>query len=513
MSAVISPGTFAKHLAAFEEKFAGQIAELKLMQFQAWQLVKTPIYFSILNQLTDGGAAQAALPKQSFIKSLWRRGTGVLSVFTAFTALWMKCGLRSNSKRVLFYTFSADKLAKDAQGGYFNYLADGFITNQLTENFVYAELSHNGAFRTPSRVKADFKADHIYKLSSWYIARNSNEAAINNVAAKLAELLNNFFQESGSGIAITEQQLAGWLRMFAAQHAAGIRFLKIAKPQLIIASELVATGFLAAAIELGIPAIDLQHGLIDYYHPTYTYSNRLLPFKQDMVLPRWIGVFGALHKKILLSMHFWKEDEIILLGNARMNLSREKYNPAARAAGNTILFPTQWTFFNESLQVLQALVKELPDNVKILLKMHPMERDAFIKAYNELAAAHPSKITIASREDDIYPMIYASRMVIGFDSTVLFEAIAMGVPCITITTPALPAGVHSLINVFDLEEVIKPVPVDDAEKLKEIVVRAFTDEAYYKNWCIECVAKGEMLYANDYFSNSRQFMQQAFSAA
>lgn len=501
---MITWNTVAHQLAIFEEEYADKLCSVTVQGYNAWQIVKPPLYFLIIKNTASPAALPQPVPATAITKTVnWIR----LLASSAFgiTGLWLKGLTGSRRDRVLFYTYSADKLAKDAQGQYFNFLVDGFVTRGIVKNYIYSELSQNGHFKTPSPVTPGFKLDRLNGFANYKTWRSRNSAAVQAATERLEGWLTDYFFKNGIDIRLPAGAIKSILLAFIGQYYADNILLKAARPSLIIASEVTGSGLIAAAIRANVPVIELQHGLMDQYHPQYTYSSKLAACKKNMALPTWIGVFGPLHKNILLAGKFWNDEEIVVLGNCRIEMNRERYGGNNVRSANTILFPTQWTSFEDTMQVLRDLLPGLPSGVRLVLKLHPLEREEYIAQYRELLKTYPN-LVIEGKEKDIYPLIHASRLVIGFDSTVLLEAISMGVPSITITTPTLPDGIHSLFNSDELKDAIKVVGITEPAKLTDLVRRSFTEEAFYAGWSNKSKMQGDALYAGNYFENCKKFI-------
>jgi hypothetical protein len=287
---------------------------------------------------------------------------------------------------VLFYAFSVDKLAKDENGDYFNFIVDGWICDNIVQSYFYAEKSINGEFRQPSAVPKNFNLDRLKNAGLAYAQIFNDRKKYDGISREIAQLLGKVFREQQLIDALDLNSIKNIFSLFEAEYRVSKIFLKKKLPALIISSEQPGSAFLAATVHLAIPSLDLQHGLIDKFHPQYTYSRSMLPLKRKMVIPNWVGVFGEFHKKILIANGFWSDKEIVVLGSKRVDLNRMKYKePINGNISTTLLLPTQWTVFEEMKTVVQALTPHLKNGAKIILKLHPLENAAHIAGYKDLA--------------------------------------------------------------------------------------------------------------------------------
>jgi len=238
----------------------------------------------------------------------------------------------------------------------------------------------------------------------------------------------------------------------------------------------------------------------------------MLAVREKMILPNWVGVFGEFHKKILTANGFWNDNEIVVIGSKRVDLNRSRYkNVDTPDISMTLLLPTQWTVFEEMKTVVKALIPNLKDGARIILKMHPLENPVHIAGYEDLVKSSGGKLEIAEKEADIFQLINECRLMIGFDSTVLLESITFGKPAVTIGLPTAPMGIHSLFSETTLESSIMVVPIDNLSYLNELIERAFNDHQFYRNWKENAYMSGNELYARNYQSNCRQFIETAFA--
>jgi len=496
--------------AGFESEKFKEISELEIKNFNAWQIVKFPLYFNLI-ELSKGDQKDAPGISRNKALFLLKKTVGCLHLLLSLMKLFVKAG---GKKKVLFYTYSADKPAKDEKGYYFNFLTDAFITNKIIPEFIYIENSLKGIFKRPSYIQYDFRGDDLSNIISLYIRFYNRDIDLDKQAEKMFSLLRDYFIERNTEIPFTRNTIKNILLLFFAEYRAAKVLLKVCKPALIISSEQPGKGLLAAARDLKIDSIDLQHGVIDRFHPQYTYSGKLKDIKNRMILPSFIGVFGQLHKEILLSGGFWKEEEIVVLGSSRVHMNREKYlvkNADPDSGEKWIVIPTQWTVFKELSQLLTALLEQPDTEFKIILKVHPLEPQNNIEYFNSLYNKYPGKIRVADKNEDIYSLVIASFLVIGFDSAVLLESVSLSKPCITITTNDLPEGIHSFYRDDKLKSAIKSIGITENSELKKIIDRALHDKGFYEEWVSEANAKADYLYATRYIDNCKEFIQQTFS--
>jgi hypothetical protein len=277
------------------------------------------------------------------------------------------------------------------------------------------------------------------------------------------------------------------------------------RPKLIITSERIGTGLFAAAHKQNIKTIDLQHGIIDSFEPMYQFAGSLKPFKAKMLLPDIIGLWGMRHKCILSKRGFWNEEDLYVLGNQRLHINRRKL--AGRAKDDIVVFPTQWTVFEETKQLLEELGKVRYKHFKLILKLHPAEPDPFKEYYLRFLQKNSDWMTIATADEDIYELFARAKLVVGFNSASMIEAAALKTPSITLTTAEMPFGIYDFLGSDIPMNGIKRVALQDATDLIGLIHKAIADVSFYRRWQEEAATLAALFFSEDYEANARTLIQ------
>jgi hypothetical protein len=485
----------------FEAEHAVEIQALREQDFLAWQILKSPYYFSLIQM--DPEAPEVNIPalKSNRLLTmlkwllLWTTGISWLLKYFLLTRL------RKN--RVFIFASAADKLAPLKTGGYYNYITDNWVAAGIAEKYIYAERSGQGDFKTPSVVVKNINADRIIKivqLKDRFSKKNSR-----GVSAQLAALFGQFCAGQNVSIPLSELAVERCLGQFRAEYKTWKQVFRFIRPAYILSSEQPGSGFMGAAIKRKIPFLELQHGIIDKYHPQYTFHPALKPYKKQMVIPGHTGVFGQAHKDQLLENGFWNDGEMVVLGNCRIEMERAAAGESRKESA-AVLLATQWTFFEETKAVIGALAADKNHiSFQLLVKLHPLESKEHSQYYHSMAEAHPELFKIAQRNDNAYELIRKCKLLIGFNSTVMLESVSLGTPCISLTTPAVPQGILSLINGPALAGAFELVPFHNTDMLIDVLNKAVTDEAVYQQMCERTISLGDALYASGYTARCRDF--------
>lgn len=188
----------------------------------------------------------------------------------------------------------------------------------------------------------------------------------------------------------------------------------------------------AAAKELGITAIEFQHGFTHRHYPANSWSAEALPYKARMLLPDRILLYGAHWREELAAFGFWRE-ELCEVGSTRVDTYR------ARASNRddsccTIVFTTQGT---DTLRVA-AFLKEFAEKAagqlayKLVIKMHPAyptAREHFEAAF---AGNNSVELVAGTTSPATFELLKRAHLHASIYSTCHYEALALGVPTLIV---------------------------------------------------------------------------------
>jgi hypothetical protein len=511
----MKPNVLSKSFYKFESSYSNELIELNLLQSNAWQIAKFPLFCQIAGQQPVSNHKRSK-PLKISLKFFWQLRK-VLDFFILIGMLSMLSIKRAGrSKPVLFYTHSADKLARLSDGSFVNFLVDYFISENVVKDYIYLEKSMNGRIPSPSRVKLNFKLDRIYVLNFLLGFFVYSEKRVSPAAHQLEILLKTHFLKEGfTDVHFNSADIKRIFKAFIVEYHASCILLKILRPTILITSEHVGCGLLKASARLKIPSVDLQHGIIDQFHPQYKFASELTIAKDRFVLPSRIGVFGQFHSDVLLQNGFWKIEEIFVLGSSRMDTNRirsgtQPVTSEATSQSNShlIVIPTQYTVTEEVFILLQNISLAKEWGVRVILKIHPSESENSLRRYEEYCKQNETFVSIGLQDADIYKMILHSKLVIGFDSAVLLESVSLGVPTITTGIPTSPLGIHEYFPKSKLTEVIKLVDLSAKDDLLSLIKNSIDDHQFYAHWVDETRTWGEKLFDTNYINNCKSLINE-----
>ena len=187
-------------------------------------------------------------------------------------------------------------------------------------------------------------------------------------------------------------------------------FKKVMPKRIFVVQNGIQKGMFAAAAELNIPLSEIQHGLIGYIHPAYSYP-KSIKYGQLKALPETFLSFGS----------FWTEHlhfpvkKYIALGNSHLSKQHPKY---------VSTFDITFVFADIYTDLLIGLLKELlllGYKGKICVKLH--SNQYFQSSEIETLFSNYSNITIITNKETIEQVLSTSQAIVAIQSTVVYQAL------------------------------------------------------------------------------------------
>jgi hypothetical protein len=199
----------------------------------------------------------------------------------------------------------------------------------------------------------------------------------------------------------------------------------------------------------GIPIAGLQHGFIYRHWLNYLHEpDEMLPASagspdSGFPLPDVTFVFDEYAARHLREAGRFPADSLKVTGSPRLDhlaatfgsLDETQVNAARAAAGaaasrRLVLLVTKYSEARGVLPGLLAAVRSVP-GVQLAIKTHPAETpDPY-----ETAAAGLPNIRVLPASAPLAPLMRASRAVVTVNSTVALDAMALGIPALSIGLP------------------------------------------------------------------------------
>jgi hypothetical protein len=183
-----------------------------------------------------------------------------------------------------------------------------------------------------------------------------------------------------------------------------------------------------ACRELGIPPIELQHGLITAYLPAY---RRATPTTNKDCIPEYLLAHGEIYAEMVRNGNLFDKDKVISTGYPYLQrtLIGRKTPPALKQSfspfPHNILFTSQWIVATEIKDFIIKVADQLEHthiNIGILFKPHPYDK-------NDYTDLRKNKhIILIDKYEDTFKLFSLADIHSTVYSTSGLEAMAFGTP-------------------------------------------------------------------------------------
>ncbi len=267
--------------------------------------------------------------------------------------------------------------------------------------------------------------------------------------------------------------------------------LKTERPDVIVLSDENGSGrpLVTAARILGVPTVGFQHGTIHEKNIVCIYPEDV--DRETIPLCDKTGVFGDFYKDILTKKSIYKEIEVEVAGQSRLDFLAEKnFGGGGRSATlptlprdkKIMLFTSQPGFGQGAAPLLIEGLSKLGDEYFLVIKLHPGEPEEYsARPYEEAAEKYNVRNFKVVKQVDLYELLALCKLHISVCSSVSSEAVVFGKPNLIIDIPGsidtgrwVEQGVAMNISEFaDLKEAVETILGD--KKIKEKLKRARED--------------------------------------
>jgi hypothetical protein len=403
----MDPIEFVKEI---EENY--DVRSITFKNIEVWPFLRHPYYFEYLKKNIDLG-------DREIIDSMKMKSKKLKNIFYGFDNRFKKFDY------LLFSNALENRLIDDK---YINKLAYDLI-EQLNSNKVLL-IEYPGEQGHVDRSRLLFKnVVSSETFTFFYLIKIFNR----KIAIKNDYILKEINKRYK--ININYQKLV--TRFFYFEKIFTKYFGKI-KPKLIFLSNyynIYHQAVIYSAKKLGIPTIELQHGIINRKHPAYNLFIKL----DSSFFPNYLLTFGVDVKKIFNENNYFINNEnVIPVGsmyldyiNIKYKASNDikiKFNTLRKRYKLMVAVASQWTV---EKKLIKFLKKSAPLNKNILFIFIPRDLK---KDYS--FAKFPDNIIIL-KDLNVYQIIKESDFHATVYSTTALEAPALGIPNILINIDGL----------------------------------------------------------------------------
>lgn len=293
----------------------------------------------------------------------------------------------------------------------------------------------------------------LKKIYIKYIAESN--LLSNEMLLALSNKLKKEFNSDGNLLKIVYEQL----NIFKIDYKYYKKILKKLSPKLIyIVISDAHFGLVAAANDLHIEVVEIQHGIISYNHPTYSfpYNNKISYF------PNRLSLYGR----------FWYDSTPLPIPIENIEYMEntflyEKIKQNNNKNKKTILFITQGSITNQMIPIINDFCeKTKSENYIIYIKLHPSEYDVWQNLYPELININKTyNIKIIDNFDThLYDLFNECYNIVGVSSTCLYEALCFNCNIHLLNLPTIETLDYLIKNNFvslsnNAQELLKNIQI------------------------------------------------------
>ncbi len=490
-----------KMLSDFEKEESNYLFQKHIAGWNAWQILRRPLYYKIVNDLYLNESEEMGKRPNRFRVLLHKNFSKALNFLKFLKNLYAVSSNSKKKNRFFFFSKEIYKLENDELGRFMNIYIDPLVV-QHTGEAVYIDYPDGVSQKEPAFIKEDLKGDGLYFAIGIFRSVLFIFRSFKGSSQHLCDLLNANLHKNKIEYRISRNMVLNIFHSFYAEYLAYNLLFKILKPACCIFTDALGTGMMAAARNNGSRVIELQHGLFGEHKPDYMISGNLKKCKDKMVLPSQIGVFGQFAKNLFLQTGFWDENEIQTIGTYRVDKYRTVKFEGTKPGKFSILFPTQWTAFEESKSLLNFIL-EFHSDYEIIIKLHPREPVVQKKWYHALSKEYADRC-FCHESASIYNLMQKSSICVAFYTTALLEAVALELPAISLGCEIAPQGIFSLIHDPKIEDVIKFAL--DKKELSQLLNNFRDDIQFRKIWMDNSEEVSKYLYQPNYKTNCEKLL-------
>lgn len=229
-------------------------------------------------------------------------------------------------------------------------------------------------------------------------------------------------------------------------------------PKIYLVCSYGKEALIAAAKDLAIEVIEIQHGVISKYHLGYHFPAQ----KSIYYFPDKIYGFGEYwFKNCCVPIN---KKNIKIIGYSYLKNQILKYENQIKENNKQVMFISQGTIGEKIVEKAIEFAKENP-LYKVIIRLHPMEFSTW-KIHYKLLYDNRNMINIEisdNEQKNLYEYLYESKYIIGVYSTVIYEALYLD----------KKIGVLNLAGIDYVEDLIEKGAIKKIELNEKINIKNF----------------------------------------
>lgn len=404
--------TYAK-LVALETKY--DLFKYSFDGYSTWRLLRSDAALSFHSLSFQRAIAPA---KWKRFASLLLQGIAELPAF-----------LFPGRARYVVKTYSS--VLREKENGKWKDVEFDYLLTEISDVYKL-EVQNNPAFNDRKKtalIPVRMTTSGI-DLASVILMKRAKPAHIKTASAQMAAVL----QQEPELQFFTEDFICSVLSYFYWSKKIHKSLLKRIKPEFVFVSNTSEYSIVAAAQELGIKAIEFQHGVFTRNHKD-ALPGLALPYKSSLIVPDQLFLFGEFWKKEL-DKHGLYGDTLRVVGNVRIDHYRKARKAYLQKTGDNhtcrILLTTQGFAVPELIAFVSeflTLAGEAPDFI-LHIKLHP-GYDTNRSIYDEAFAGNKKVQVIAANDDPAtFDLFTMADLHLSISSACHFDALGLDIPTV-----------------------------------------------------------------------------------
>lgn len=444
----------------------------KIQGCYAWQLIRMYLYYDITRRTQTFGAPQ-------------QQSLSIFDKVKSFMPFFKNSVLQNpfsgkGEKEILIFDHPRKVLYEGQYRDIYSYFLVDFLKDSYSFEVLEAPYLNKHFTNKEPYIKYTDRiqlGSYIYKKRNKIEFTSNEKELISNVKRDLENIFNLDIN--------LEWILTIHILNFQYDYKKYTELFQKRKPKMIfvvVAYENQA--IVAAAKDLGITVLELQHGTITDYHLGYSYPKR----------SRLNGEIKYFPDKILTFGEYWINDKtcpisaenVIPIGFPYFE-SQSKDFTNIEVNGNQILFISQGVIGKYLSKIAFELASELND-YKIIYKLHPGEYATWRQNYPELIEANSldNFEVIDNSQTPLYELFAKSNYQIGAFSTAIYEGLMFNCKTFIVDVP----GVEYLNVLINKGYVYKIDGVEDLiANLDEFKPLDYDKNFFFKNLDLQLLKK------------------------
>jgi len=438
--------------------------DFKIGGLQFWERIRSPVFLQIFQETSTGKEK----PSGRFSKSK------KLKFYLSSLINLRRNPLLSRHKDILIVGSQRRLLQND--GLWWDIITDPFV-NSLKHSYVMLEnsmaLEHNEPAKTRNLKYFDF-IDFLAHIKQKITGKNLafTEAELTSISEIREEVRRRFDVDIN-----LQHTISMTLSRNKTLFPLYVRMLKRIRPKIVlVVCSYGKETFIEACRHVDIPVAELQHGVISFYHPGYSYPGD----RKKTSFPDFLLTWGSYWQNA--ANYPIDDSQIISVGYPFIEAEKSKYSTEKE---KKIIFLSQGRIGDIISKFAVELSKKKTHDYSLIYKLHPLEIDDWKTRYPWLIDADIE--VIDTNETTLYQLFAESTVQVGVFSTAIYEGLSFGLRTFLIDAP----GVEYLDHLIETGVVRKVRIVDELVQAFNDIDQAavFDSESFFKSDSIKNILR------------------------